>query len=89
MSETGGNFNDLWQFDQQIRNWIWVGGGGQTNLIPVYGTLNVPDPSNTPGPRAGAVSWTDKNGNFWLFGGVAPSGPGTYGFLNDLWRYQP
>ncbi len=88
-SEIGGNINDMWEFDHQTRNWIWVSGGGQTNLIPVYGTLNVPDPDNTPGPRAGAVSWTDKYGNFWLFGGVAPSGPGTYGYLNDLWRYRP
>jgi len=53
--------------------WTWVSG---SNTIPangvisgVYGTQGIPAPANVPGARYGAVSWADKNGNLWLFGG--------------------
>jgi hypothetical protein len=46
--------------------------------------MGSPAASNVPGARDSAVSWTDKNGNFWLFGGS-----GSVGFFNDLWSYQP
>jgi len=42
-----------------------------------YGSPGVP-----PG-RLGAATWTDKSGNFWLFGG---SDGGHY--LNDLWQFN-
>jgi N-acetylneuraminic acid mutarotase len=36
------------------------------------------------------VTWTDIQGNFWLFGGFGiASGPEAYyGFLNDLWEFN-
>jgi hypothetical protein len=37
-----------------------------------------------PAPRLGATAWTDKSGNFWLFGGS----DGGH-FLSDLWEYDP
>ncbi len=36
-----------------------------------------------PPARLGAATWTDKSGNFWLFGG---SDGGHY--LNDLWQFN-
>lgn len=87
--ETGANINELWEFTPNGKMWTWMGGGSTTSLSAIYGTLGSPSSSNTPGARAASVSWVDNGGNLWLFGGVAPAAPGTYGFLNDLWRYQP
>ena len=91
---TTGGLNDLWKFNPSDGTWTWMGGnntvpapnGGQSG---VYGTLGTPSVSNIPGGRYGAVSWTDGNGNFWLFGGTVPE-PTAHGSVsNDLWRYQP
>jgi len=45
----------------------------------------------TPGGRSNSTAWVDKNGQFWLFGGLgydSTSKTGN-GFLNDMWRYLP
>ena len=44
-----------------------------------------------PGSRWGASAWTDKAGNFWLFGGWGLDSTATNGngALNDLWVYTP
>jgi hypothetical protein len=55
----------------------------------VYGTLGTPASGNLPGSRDSAVSWTDKSGNCWLFGGAGIDAMGNFGTLNDLWEYQP
>jgi N-acetylneuraminic acid mutarotase len=41
-----------------------------------------------PGARLDSVSWTDGAGNLWLFGGEGYDSAGTFGLLNDLWRYS-
>jgi hypothetical protein len=64
--------------------WTWVSGAGTVNQLGVYGTQGVPAATNVPGARTEAASWTDNNGNFWLFGGATQSGP-----FNDLWRFNP
>jgi N-acetylneuraminic acid mutarotase len=75
-------------------DWTWIGGGSTVPVAGgnpgVYGTLGTPAPTNIPGGRADhAVSWTDSNGNFWLFGGWGFDVNGTNGSLNDLWTYSP
>jgi hypothetical protein len=35
------------------------------------------------------VSWTDKDGNFWLFSGGITNLSDYTGDVNDLWEYQP
>jgi N-acetylneuraminic acid mutarotase len=72
--------------------WEWVGG---TNLNTVgtgagsYGKVGVAAASNLPGVRnLGPVSWTDANGNLWLFGGSGIDSTGASGDLNDLWKYN-
>ncbi len=42
-----------------------------------------------PGGRAGGISWTDPNGNFWLFGGTGIDANGHLGSFNDLWEFNP
>jgi N-acetylneuraminic acid mutarotase len=74
--------------------WTWMGGsstvpsdgGGQ---LGVYGMLGTPAPGNVPGGRTGATSWTDKEGNFWLFGGGGYATEANTVLLNDLWKFNP
>jgi N-acetylneuraminic acid mutarotase len=95
-----GQLNDLWEFNPSTNEWTWMDGsetlGGRCYIIGaqcgqpgVYGTLGTPAASNIPGGRSGAASWTDSNGNFWLFGGTGSDSVGTDSSLNDLWKYSP
>jgi hypothetical protein len=43
--------------------------GAARNHNGNYGTLGIPNESNMPPSRRYPLSWTDFNGNFWLFGG--------------------
>lgn len=80
-----GNLSDLWVFDPSTSLWTWVGGSNTSGSIyqvpAVYGTLGVAAPDNTPGVRISSSTWADKNGNLWLFGGMAEP--------NDLWEFNP
>jgi len=84
-----GLLSDLWRFDPATSRWTWMGGADASDEHGSYGILGVPAPSNSPGGRMHAVSWTASDGALWLLGGdgygVAPSGRG---WLNDLWRYD-
>jgi N-acetylneuraminic acid mutarotase len=87
-------YNDLWRYNPSTKEWTWMSGVNAescTNCTQsgVYGSQGVAAPGNTPGSRMNTVSWTDKNGNLWLFGGYGLDSAGTLGDLNDLWRYSP
>ncbi len=78
--------------------WTWIGGSSTVPLVPdvfpwgepgVYGLQNVANVANIPGGRTEATSWTDSNGNFWVFGGDGFDSTHTPGILNDLWEYNP
>ena len=98
-AETGPNglMNDLWEFNPSAQEWTWVSGEkflgtfsnprgwGQTG---VYGTLCVPDPGNTPGSRTNSATWTDAEGNLWLFGGGGFDSVGSVNALNDVWEFS-
>ena len=101
--DANGNWselNDLWLFGTDGK-WEWMGGSSTivTNNIGgdimtrgqpgVYGALGTPSTENIPGGRAGASSWTDSSGNFWLFGGYGYDANGNFGYLNDLWKIYP
>jgi hypothetical protein len=101
--DLNGNFsdlNDLWEFNSSTKQWTWIN-GSQTIYFDsaketgVYGVLGTPGAGNTPPTRWSAVSGTDKQGNFWLFGGrqtgtvgIADDGDRS-AFLGDLWEYRP
>ena len=93
----GGDLNDLWEFDPPTQEWRWMGGSATVPVANegsrgVYGKLGVAAADNVPGGRVGASSWTDKEGNLWLFGGAGyDSNGGMYGngLLNDLWKFDP
>jgi hypothetical protein len=71
-----------------VYEWIWMSGSSETNQAGVYGTQGVTDPSNIPGARSDAVSWSDSDGNLWLFGGTGIDSSFLSGRLNDLWRFD-
>jgi N-acetylneuraminic acid mutarotase len=79
-------FNDLWKFSNG--QWTWAGGSNTTNQSGIYGTLGTPAPGNIPGGRCNAVTWMDRSGSFWLFGGLGLDADGKSEDLNDLWRYS-
>ena len=73
--------------------WTWMGGsntvGAKGGQPGVYGTQGTAAAANIPGGRGSAASWTDRSGNFWLFGGNGHDSTGAQGLLNDLWSYTP
>lgn len=78
-----GGVNDLWKYTPGTGQWTWVSGDTLPRTYGIYGDRGVPSVNNKPGARAGAIEWSDPQGNFWLFAG---SGVGGY---NDLWKYSP
>ncbi|MFX0134867.1 MAG: kelch repeat-containing protein [Candidatus Hodarchaeota archaeon] len=83
---TYGDLNDLWGFNITSKEWAWMSGNKTLDENGVYGTKGVPDMANYPGARDGSVSWTDTDGNLWLFGGEGWA-ESDFGKLNDLWRF--
>lgn len=81
-------YNDLWEFNPTAGTWSWMGGSNTTDQSGVYGSLGKAATTNIPGSRDNAVSWTDSQGNFWLFGGYGYDSAGTLGYLNDLWEFS-
>jgi N-acetylneuraminic acid mutarotase len=87
--------NDLWRFDPTAANsstgingvWKYQGKGSDSSVLS----------GHWPGERWNPVSWTDKNGYLWLFGGDGHQSlySGTMSqewvdnVLDDLWRYDP
>jgi N-acetylneuraminic acid mutarotase len=83
------SFNDLWRYSPSTNLWTWMSGSQSFNSNGVYGIQGTAAAGNAPGARTTAVTWTDKAGNLWLFGGAGFDSTGTNGDLNDLWRYSP
>ncbi len=81
--------NDLWMFDPRTSLWTWVSGTDLIDEPSSYGIKGVANPTNVPGARYSGASWTDAAGRLWLFGGFGFAAPGTFGRLNDLWRFDP
>jgi N-acetylneuraminic acid mutarotase len=84
-----GLLNDLWEYSPLSKEWTWVSGSSTINPKAVYGALGAAGAANVPGARANAVSWTDRSGSFWLFGGDGVDSNGNLGGFNDLWEFNP
>jgi N-acetylneuraminic acid mutarotase len=85
----GGNYNDLWEFNLSTQTWTWMSGGNGIDTPGIYGSQGEASPTNVPGARDYANSWTDPSGNLWLFGGDGYDGNNGAGLLNDLWKFNP
>ena len=77
--------NDLWEFNPTNNEWTWISGSNAGNAQGVYGTQGTASTSNVPSSRTFSTSWTDSNGNLWLFGGDSL----LTGSINDLWEFNP
>jgi N-acetylneuraminic acid mutarotase len=81
--------DDLWKYDLSSNQWTWIKGHSVAgNINGVYGPQGSFGDNYLPGGRFRPSSWTDKNGNLWLFGGRG-FGKSCIGPLNDLWEYNP
>ena len=84
LAKTAATQNDLWEYSTSTHQWTWVGGSNTPNAKGIYtGT------AQQPGARQQATTWTDKSGNFWMFGGTGIDSAGGNGQLNDLWKFNP
>ncbi len=83
-----GYLNDLWKYNPSSNEWTWVKGENTVEHFSVYGTQGIANTANKPGGIFSGVSWTDAGGNLWLFGGFGYT-ENDFGFLNDLWKYNP
>jgi len=68
-------------------DWAWITGSNTPNAPGVYGTQGQAAAANTPGARSNAVTWTDPDGNLWLFGGMRADP--YFSYFNDLWKFVP
>lgn len=84
-----GQFNDLWRYNLNTKEWTWMAGSNIVNEYGVYGTQGVSDPSNTPGARGECTAtWVDDDGHLWIFGGLGYDAYGDAGDLDDLWKFN-
>ena len=86
---TGDFLNDLWEYSPSSGQWIWISGSNTVDAQGVYGTKGVAAASNVPGARSNLMSWTDTNGNLWLFGGGGVDSTGNFVVFDDLWMFSP
>jgi len=84
----GGLLGDMWMYNTTSKQWMWVDGPATVNVAPSYGSRGVADDANQPGGRSYAMTWTDVQGRFWLYGGVGIDKNNNVGDLGDLWRYD-
>jgi hypothetical protein len=84
----GVELNDLWKYSPSLNEWTWMGGSKTGGQAGIYGTQGTAAPGNIPGARQNAVSWIDKSGNFWLFGGLGDDINDGLNDLNDLWEFS-
>jgi hypothetical protein len=75
-------YADLWKYNPATSMWTWMKGPGTSGYAGSYGVKGVPSITNNPPAKSyGVGSWTDNQGNFWMFGAGSGSG-------NDLWKYD-
>lgn len=80
-----GGADDMWRYSVGSNMWTWMSGQSSGPVVPNYGTLQVPSPTNTPGTRWNYSHWTDSQGRFWMFGAIDYAGS----YYSDMWMYDP
>jgi len=80
------DLSDLWKFDGTC--WTWVSGPSIIDQYGYYVTKGLANSLNVPGARESSVSWIDRRGNLWLFGGYGLAETSSFNLLNDLWKFD-
>lgn len=78
-----GYMGDLWKYDVAASQWTLVAGPHRANEPGKYSEEIL-----YPGVRYGSASWSDTQGDLWLFGGWGVTSSRVSGYLNDLWRFD-
>ncbi|MBB6369601.1 kelch repeat-containing protein [Chryseobacterium shigense] len=86
-------YQDLWMFNVTSNNWVWKGGiknpDNGYNRHANYGSQGIYSSANIPGARVRGKTWTDVQGNFYLYGGYGfDETSANEGYLNDVWKYD-
>lgn len=68
------------------QKWTWINGDSIPNQTGIYQSAD--DENIKPGARLNGTTWTDNDGNLWLFGGLGYA-ISNMGQLSDLWKYDP
>jgi len=68
------------------QEWTWIHGDSIPNQPGIYQSIDTENIK--PGARLHGTTWTDNDGNLWLFGGLGYT-VGDMGHLSDLWKYDP
>ncbi|MCA6364214.1 MAG: gliding motility-associated C-terminal domain-containing protein [Bacteroidetes bacterium] len=81
-----GTSDELWRYQISTNEWTWMKGSGNANQLAIFGTLQVPAPTNNPpGIHETACGWTDAAGDFWMYGGEGTITPNAH---DAMWRYN-
>src|SRR5258708_3515399 len=62
--------------------WTWISGDSAVGSAGVFGPKGSASVNYHPPGIYDALSWKDKQGNFWIYGG-------TFYFNTDLWKFKP
>jgi len=84
-------FNDMWRYDIGNNQWTWMNGPDFPCDVGSGSPVCFDSSGNLPISRMESKScWTDNNGDFWMFGGLAVDTSITsYAiWLNDMWKYS-
>ena len=79
---------DLWKFEIEKSQWVWMGGAKCGQVGPVYGTFYQPSSTNHPSSRSQTITWAGK-GTMFLYGGIGLDARNKIVFLNDVWLMLP
>jgi hypothetical protein len=84
-SSLRGHLSDMWKYETSTNTWVWMHGFEVAGEFANYGTKGSGTGDTIPGSRQGAQTWTDLDGNLWLFGGVGLAVYPNYG-KKSSWR---
>ncbi|MFY0671943.1 MAG: choice-of-anchor J domain-containing protein [Bacteroidia bacterium] len=87
-SSGGGYLNDLWSYDIENDEWVWLSGSNLGSGQASYGTKGVAVSANIPGARFGSGVACDEAGNLWVYGGRGYDDDNVLSVLNDFWKYD-
>ncbi len=65
--------------------WTWMRGPNTPNSNGSFGVQGVAAPGNDPPAVYEAPTWTDLNGNFWMFAGLDAN----FQEYSAMWKYDP
>ena len=59
------------------------------NSLGHYSVMGVPSSINSPPNLYETCEWTDQQGNFWIYGGIAADSAGNGSAPTALWKFDP